>query len=60
MGTQHAILILSGLLLLAIAVQPLAHKLHIPFSALLVITGFVAGITGARGYRHRDPRRQFS
>ncbi|MEN8204475.1 MAG: sodium:proton antiporter [Pseudomonadota bacterium] len=42
MGTQHAILILSGLLLLAIAVQPLAHKLHIPFSALLVITGFAA------------------
>jgi len=28
--------------LLAIAVQPLARKLHIPFSALLVITGFVA------------------
>jgi CPA1 family monovalent cation:H+ antiporter len=42
MGTQHAILILSGLLLLAIAVQPLARILHIPFSALLVITGFVA------------------
>ena len=42
MGTPHAILILSGLLLLAIAVQPLARKLHIPFSALLVITGFAA------------------
>ena len=42
MGTPHAILILSGLLLLAIAVQPLAKKLHIPFSALLVITGFAA------------------
>lgn len=42
MQTQHTILILSGLLLLALAVQPLARKLHIPFSALLVIIGFTA------------------
>ena len=42
METQHAILILSGLLLLAIMVKPLAPRLHIPFSALLVIIGFSA------------------
>jgi CPA1 family monovalent cation:H+ antiporter len=42
MATQHAILILSGLLLLAIMIKPLAPRLHIPFSALLVIIGYVA------------------
>jgi CPA1 family monovalent cation:H+ antiporter len=42
METQHAILILSGLLLLAIMVKPLAPRLHIPFSALLVVIGFSA------------------
>ena len=42
MATQHAILMLSGLLLLAIMVKPLAPRLHIPFSALLVIIGFAA------------------
>jgi len=42
MATQHAILILSGLLLLAIMIRPLARRLHIPFSALLVIVGFSA------------------
>ena len=42
MATQHAILMLSGLLLLAIMVKPLATWLHIPFSALLVVIGFVA------------------
>lgn len=42
MATQHAILILSGLLLLAILIKPLAPRLHIPFSALLVVIGFAA------------------
>ena len=41
-GTEHAILILSGLLLLAIIIQPLARKAHVPFTATLVIAGFIA------------------
>lgn len=42
MGTEHTILILTGLLLLAIAMQPLARRIHLPFSVTLVIAGFVA------------------
>ena len=42
MGTEHTVLILIGLLLLAIALHPLARKIHLPFSATLVIAGFVA------------------
>ena len=42
MGTEHTILILSGLLLLAIIVQPLSRAIHLPFTATLVITGFIA------------------
>jgi CPA1 family monovalent cation:H+ antiporter len=41
-GTEHAILILSGLMLLAIVLQPLARILHLPFTATLVIAGFIA------------------
>ena len=41
-ATEHAILILSGLLLLAIIIQPLARKIHVPFTATLVIAGFIA------------------
>jgi len=41
-GTEHTILFLSGLLLLAIIVQPLARKIHLPFTATLVIAGFIA------------------
>lgn len=32
--------IIAGLLLLAVVVQPLAHRLHLPISAILVILGF--------------------
>ena len=42
MGTEHTILFLSGLLLLAIIVQPLARKIHLPFTATLVVAGFIA------------------
>jgi len=42
MGTEHTILILSGLLLLAIIIQPLARYIRIPFTAILVVTGFIA------------------
>jgi CPA1 family monovalent cation:H+ antiporter len=41
-GTEHAILIFSGLLLLAIVIQPLARKIHVPFTAILVVAGFTA------------------
>jgi CPA1 family monovalent cation:H+ antiporter len=42
MGTEHTVLILIGLLLLAIAIQPLARRIHLPFTATLVIAGFAA------------------
>lgn len=42
METPHAIFLLTGLLVLAIVLQPLARRLHIPLTALLVIAGFVA------------------
>ena len=42
MGTEHTVLILIGLLLLAIAMQPLARRIHLPFTATLVIAGFAA------------------
>jgi CPA1 family monovalent cation:H+ antiporter len=41
-GAEHTILFTSGLLLLAIVVQPLARKIHLPFTVTLVIAGFVA------------------
>ncbi len=42
MDTGHVILLLAGLLLLALVIQPLARRLHLPFAATLVIAGFVA------------------
>jgi CPA1 family monovalent cation:H+ antiporter len=42
MATAHVILLFSGLVLLAILVQPLARRLRLPFSATLVIAGFAA------------------
>jgi CPA1 family monovalent cation:H+ antiporter len=42
MGTEHTVLLLTGLLLLALAIQPLARKIHLPFTATLVIAGFAA------------------
>ncbi|UCC55054.1 MAG: sodium:proton antiporter [Gammaproteobacteria bacterium] len=42
METPHAVFLLTGLLVLAIVLQPLARRLHIPPSALLVIAGFLA------------------
>lgn len=41
-ATEHALLLLFSLLLLAVLVEPLARKIHLPFTALLVLTGFVA------------------
>jgi CPA1 family monovalent cation:H+ antiporter len=42
MATAHIILLFSGLVLLAILLQPLARYLHLPFCATLVIAGFAA------------------
>ncbi|MDX2456211.1 MAG: sodium:proton antiporter [Gammaproteobacteria bacterium] len=61
-GTEHAILILSGLLLLAIIIQPLARKARIPFTATLVVAGYIssellvkAGVdTGIRAENFHD------
>ena len=41
MGTPHIVFIFMAMLLLAILVQPLAHKIKLPFSAALVLTGFL-------------------
>ena len=41
-ATEHTLLLLFSLLLLAILAQPLARKVHLPFTAILVIAGFVA------------------
>jgi CPA1 family monovalent cation:H+ antiporter len=62
MDTGHVILLLAGLLLLALVIQPLARHLHLPFTATLVIAGFVtseilvgAGIdTGVRAGNFHD------
>ena len=61
-GTEHAILFFSGLLLLAIVIQPLARKARIPFTATLVVAGYIssellvkAGIdTGIRAENFHD------
>ena len=42
MDPGHVILLLAGLLLLALLIQPLARRLHLPFTAILVLAGFVA------------------
>jgi CPA1 family monovalent cation:H+ antiporter len=61
-GTEHTILFFSGLLLLAIVIQPLARKARIPFTATLVVAGYIssellvnAGIdTGIRAENFHD------
>lgn len=42
MDTPQTVFFLTGLLLLAIILQPVARRAHIPLTALLVIAGFVA------------------
>jgi hypothetical protein len=42
METAHTFLFLTGLLLLAVVVQPLARCIHLPFTATLVIAGLLA------------------
>lgn len=42
METPDVIFLLTGLLVLALVLQPLARRLHIPLTALLVIAGFIA------------------
>jgi len=41
MEIQHVILLFMGMLLLAILIEPLAEKLRLPFSAALMLVGFV-------------------
>ncbi len=41
MGTPHIVLVFMGMLLVAILVEPLARKIKLPFSAALVLTGFL-------------------
>ena len=61
-ATEHTLLLLFSLLLLAILVQPLARKIHLPFTAILVLSGFlasellvVAGVdTGIRAENFHD------
>ncbi len=40
MATEHVIFLFSGLVLLAILIQPLSQRIHLPFTATLVIAGF--------------------
>jgi len=42
MDIQHVILLFMGMLLLAILVEPLADKIKLPFSAALLLVGFLA------------------
>jgi CPA1 family monovalent cation:H+ antiporter len=42
MATPQVIFLLTGLLVLAIVLQPLARRLHTPLTAVLVIAGFIA------------------
>jgi len=41
MGTPHVVLVFMAMLLVAILVEPLARKIKLPFSAALVLTGFL-------------------
>ena len=62
MRIEHTVAFLTGLLILAITIQPLARRLHIPFTAILVIAGFgisevmvMAGLdTGIRAQNFHD------
>lgn len=42
MEIQHVILLFMGMLLLAILIEPLADKVKLPFSAALMLVGFIA------------------
>ncbi len=42
MATSQVIFLLTGLLVLALVLQPLARRLHTPFAAVLVVAGFIA------------------
>jgi CPA1 family monovalent cation:H+ antiporter len=42
MSTEHTIVFLAGLLLLALVIQPLARWLRLPFTVILVVAGFLA------------------
>lgn len=48
-GTLHIILVFMAMLLVALISQPIAERLHLPFSAVLVLVGFICSeiITGA-------------
>jgi CPA1 family monovalent cation:H+ antiporter len=62
MDIPHAVGFFVGMLLVALLVEPLARRLHIPFSAVLVVCGFLgaetlvaAGIdTGLRWHHFHD------
>ena len=41
MPISHTIMLLAGMLLLALMLRPLAERRHLPFAAVLVLTGFV-------------------
>ncbi len=41
MSTHHLVLVFMAMLLVAILVEPLARKIKLPFSAALVLTGFL-------------------
>ena len=41
MAAAHVIFLFSGLVLLAILIQPLSQRIRLPFTAMLVIAGFV-------------------
>lgn len=41
MAVHHILLLLMGCLLIAVLLEPLARRMHLPFSALLVVAGFV-------------------
>jgi len=62
MGTAEAILFFCGMLLLAMVLEPFARKINLPFSAVLIVIGFLIselvvflGLdTGFRWYHFRD------
>lgn len=41
MGISGTVLLLSGMLILALIVRPAAERYHLPFAAVLVVTGFI-------------------
>ena len=41
MPVSHTIMLLAGMLILALMLRPMAERHHLPFAAVLVLTGFV-------------------